>query len=80
MYTLTLSESDVRDIRFVGGRYGWSEALRCYEPGEHKIPESEAWGIREAFESDTEGNHSYFPMLGGGELRDKLYAFMDSIV
>ena len=80
-YTITLTEQDVGTIAFVGFRYGWSDALRGLEAGDNILAEHEAWNIRDAIESDTEGGHSYFPMLDGRcELADKLYAFLESIV
>ena len=81
MYSLELTPEDVSTILFVGHRYCWSEILSAYDAGEHTIPEHEAWEISSAFGADTEGGHSYFPMLDhGSELAGKLFAFMDSIV
>ncbi len=84
MYRLTLTDDDCNTIRFVGGRYEWSNALLAEGlgiPGEHEIPEHVAWSLNEAFEADTEGGHSYFPMLDSrSDLAHKLYTFMDAIV
>jgi len=80
MYILTLTQDDVDAIGFVGDRYAWAEALRAMEPGENRVAEHEAWEIAEAFEADTEGGHSPFPLLGPSELRDKLQAFWDAII
>ncbi len=81
MYTLTLTQSEIETIAFVGHRYGWSDSLRDMSEGENKIPEHEAWSIRDMFDSDTEGGHSYFPMLShSSELCSKLIQFMDEIV
>lgn len=80
-YKLNLTHDDIRTIAFVGHRYNWSDALWRYSDGEHDIPEPEAWAIREAFEADTEGGHSPFPMLDPrSELASKLLRFWDSIV
>lgn len=80
-YTLTLTDEDIKTIAFVGGRYEWSKALLRLDVGENILSELEAWLIREAFDSDTEGGHGYFPMLDGrSELASKLTAFADSIV
>jgi len=88
-YTLTLTRQESDSVDFVGGRYRWSDALRkllAYddetgEPDPVRLTESEAWTLREAFEEDTEGGHSFFPMLDHrSELARKLFAFMDSIV
>ena len=86
-YQLELTEGDRSAINFVGGRYEWSDALRRLVPegdeGEtvYQVPEHIAWELRDAFEADTEGGHSFFPMLDQrSTLAEKLYAFMDAIV
>ena len=63
MYQLNLTEADINDIAFVGGRYCWSHALRHLQPGTNDITEAEAWEICDAFELDTCGSHHFFPML-----------------
>ena len=81
MYTLELSEQDVKTIGFVGYRYGWSDSLSHLSAGINEIPEHEAWEINEACESDTEGGHSFFPMLDPrSDLAGKLSDFLQSIV
>jgi hypothetical protein len=82
MYNLTLTEEDFSAICFSGGRYDWSRAILFYlEEGDNAIPESMAWEIAEAFEADTEGGHSPFPLLAeDSELYEKLRTFWDSIV
>ena len=82
MYKLELTEREMSDIHFVGYRYSWSDTLdRHCIAGLNEIPEHVAWEIRDAFDADTEGGHSMFPMLDSrSELADKLYAFYDSIV
>ena len=81
MYILNLTELDVDTITFVGSRYGWSNALLPYCGGRNEIPEHEAWGLAEAFESDCEGGHSMFPMLShDSRLYAKLAAFVEDIV
>lgn len=80
-YVLTLTDADVRDIAFVGNRYAWSDALLALGAGENHLAEHEAWRIAEAFESDTEGGHSPFPMLDPrSDLAVRLTAFWNSIV
>lgn len=96
-YTLILTDDDWRTIHFVGGRYSWSAALLkhynggtvCHDEdcdmadGTHRIRlrEHEAWALQEAFEEDTEGGHSMFPMLAcDSELYGKLSRFLESIV
>ena len=80
-YTIELTAEDVRTIAFVGGRYGWSAALSCYDAGTVELTEPEAWEIADAFEADQDGGHSAFPMLNyDSELADKLIRFWDSIV
>jgi len=65
MYKLDLTENDIKTISFVGHRYAWSDALKNMQQGANEIPEHEAWEITRAFEDDTEGGHSPFPMLAG---------------
>ena len=87
MYRIELTRDDLKTIQFVGGRYAWSEA-RSSAAGEEddgtatvELEEHEAWDMAEAFKSDTEGGHSYFPLLDiGSDLATKLFAFLDSIV
>ena len=80
-YKLVLSEEDLATIVFVGTRYGWSEALAGLEAGENELTESEAWCIRDAFESDTVGGHWPFPMLDPqSHLYVKLATFWATIV
>lgn len=80
-YSLTLTPEDVSTIAFVGHRYGWAEALSSLGEGENELAEHEAWEIVSAFESDTEGGHSFFPMLNHeSELAGKLFALMDEII
>lgn len=80
-YVLTLTEEDVGTIAFVGTRYAWSEALLGLEAGDNKLAEQEAWTIKDAFESDTEGGHSLFPMLDPrSPLAERLTAFWEAIV
>ena len=90
MYTLTLDEQDLETISFVGNRYCWSERLsRIAYFGEdlengstlYTFPENVAWEIKADFEADTEGGHSFFPMLDHrSDLARKLFAFMEAIV
>lgn len=81
MYHLILTAEDVDTIAFIGTRYGWSTALLGLNEGENLLHEHEAWSIAQACESDTQGNHSFFPMLNGrSELADKLHDFLGSIV
>jgi hypothetical protein len=80
-YSLDLTEEDISTIAFVGGRYSWSDALRGMEEGHNEIEEHEAWEIRDAFDEDTKGGHSMFPMLAGdSKLYDKLLNFWQEIV
>lgn len=88
MYTLTFTERETDSIDFVGHRYSWSAALQkllSYDddgkPETISLREHEAWELVSEFEADTEGGHSFFPMLDhGSELARKLFAFMDGIV
>jgi len=81
MYALELTEQDVETIAHVGYRYGWSDALSHLEEGINNIPEHEAWEIKGAFDSDTEGGHQFFPMLAScSDLCTKLVKFYMEIV
>ena len=84
MYTLTLTQADIDAIGMVGSRYFWSEALEDVfgmDPGTQDIAESHAWTLARAFELDTVGNHSPFPMLSPrSELYEKLTKFWEEIV
>ncbi len=81
MYTLHLTSEDISTIAFVGYRYGWAEALSSLGEGENKLQEHEVWEINDAFQMDTEGGHSFFPMLDhSSELAGKLFMLMESIV
>lgn len=81
-YKLTLTDADFDTALFVGDRYAWSAALiRLADIGENDLSEPDAWDLRDAFESDTEGGHSLFPMLDPrSDLAQRLVSFMDSIV
>jgi hypothetical protein len=47
----------------------------------YTLTEPLAWDIQSAFEADTEGGHSMFPMLApDSDLYAKLQAFVNSIV
>lgn len=88
MYTLKLTREETDSVDFVGHRYSWSAALQkllAYdddgEPETISLSEAEAWELASEFEADTEGGHSFFPMLDSrSELASKLTAFLDSIV
>ena len=81
MYKLNLTAEDCETIAFVGNRYCWSDSLYYLNEGENEILEHEAWEIKEAFDEDTEGGHSMFPMLDhSSELCEKLLKFYEEIV
>ena len=77
---IALTADDVQAIHFVGGRYGWSAetARQIVEEDDGKFylrleEESDMRAWVDEVDSDTEGGHSYFPMLDpGSELYDKL--------
>ena len=80
-YRLAFTAEDVLTIAFVGARYAWSEALTGLAEGVHEFGEAEAWHIAEAFDADTEGGHTMFPLLApDSELFAKLSAFREGIV
>lgn len=83
MFTLHFTESEWKTIRFVGGRYSWSEALLAFdgEIAEFELSHEQANDIATAIESDTEGGHEYLPMLSGGSaLYSKIMKFYYSVV
>ena len=88
MYTLTFTKRETDSIDFVGHRYSWSSALQkllCYdddgEPETLSLSESQAWELRNSFEEDTDGGHSFFPMLDSNSaLYAKLWVFLDSLI
>ena len=81
MYTLTLTESDIATIAFVGNRYEWSSILQDLNEGINEIPEYKAWEIKDAIESDMDGGHDAFPMLDtDSELGENLYKLYYDIV
>ena len=91
MYSIKLINSEVSDIFFVGKRYCWSSKLielinEFSEEVEDegtiiKMPEHKAWELRESFDMDTEGGHSFFPMLDQrSDLAKKLYTFYESVI
>lgn len=77
-YTLKLTEKESSTVRWVGGRYCWSDALLGYlecaesEEGAQLTLEDVNY-LREQFEEDTEGGHDFFPcLLPGSSLYLKL--------
>jgi hypothetical protein len=82
LYKLKITAQEMDDICFVGDRYHWSQKLaEVCKIGTNDIPEHVAWEMVRSFEEDTEGGHSYFPMLCmDSQLAEKLFNFIDSIV
>ena len=83
MYTLELDSHDIQTINAVGNRHAWSAKLQDMHvtEGENWIPEHEAWEVYDACESDTTGNHDYFPLLNPNSfLCEKLTYFLYRIV
>lgn len=80
-YRLVLTAEDVLTITFVGARYAWSEALLGLPEGVHEFDEAAAWQLAEAFDEDSVGGHTVFPLLSPrSELYAKLVEFRESIV
>ena len=80
-YLLTLTERDILDISFVGGRYGWSDSLRSLEAGDNVLTSPEAWAIRDGIEEDMIAGHDAYPMLHtDSTLVEKLHTLYQSIV
>jgi hypothetical protein len=80
-YHLHLTADDIETIAFVGNRYCWSSALSSLSEGDNELAEHEAWTLVQAFEADTEGGHSYFPMLDHrSDLADKLAKLISQVI
>lgn len=84
VYTLEIDHAGADAIAFVGFRYAWADKLQAlgYDTiGTHTMRESDAWELAEAFEQDTEGGHSPFPMLApSSTLYENLSRLWESIV
>lgn len=84
MYTLEIDPEGAKAILFVGFRYAWADKLQALgldTEGIHTMRESVAWELAEAFESDTIGGHSPFPMLSpNSTLYENLSRLWESIV
>ena len=84
MYALKITRADADTIRFIGSRYDWSDTLMTLgyaSQGNYIVPESDAWMIQAAIESDMEGGHNAFPMLDPrSKLASKLADFVLAIV
>lgn len=71
VYTLILTEREADAVRWVGGRYCWSDALLSYL---YRAESDEGVGLtqedmdhlKSQFDADTEGGHNYFPCLDPG--------------
>ena len=78
VYTLSLSDKEASTVRWVGGRYCWSDALLSYlglaerEEGVNLSQEDMDY-LKRQFKEDTEGGHAFFPcLLRGSSLYRKL--------
>jgi len=79
-YRLEPTAEDVLTIAFAGARYAWSKALVGFAEGVHELGQADAWHIAEAFDADTVGGHTMFPLLApGSEVFAKLSAFREDI-
>jgi len=94
-YKLTLTKGDRDAIDWIGDRYSGAPAIRTafqHSPFTDldiewddegtvtfDVPEHFAWAIQQAAEEDMAGGYSAWPCFAP-ELRDKLNAFLDSIV
>jgi len=80
-YKITLDETDVATLAWVGHRYGWAAEFPTWEVGTHEISEAEMWEWNDAVEADTEGGHSPFPCLDlDSSTGAKLFELWQSIV
>lgn len=78
-YTIRLSKSAMKSLRFIADRYLYAEVLidGLYEdePGVYRLSEATAWAFRDAVEEED----GYLP-LAGGELQEAMTSLLDSIV
>ena len=94
-YKLTLTKEDRKAIDWIGDRYSGAPALfrawQRVETDENRawnddgdfnlvIPEHVAWDIRQAADEDAQGDYASLWPCFAPSLRDKLNAFLDSIV
>jgi hypothetical protein len=71
VYTLKLREHEASTVRWVGGRYCWSDALLSYldyaESDEGvELTQEDLDYLKSQFDEDTVGGHDYFPCLNPG--------------
>ena len=80
-YRLQLTPSEMRAVEFVGGRYSWPEMLSAHasEGGLVAFTEPEMWQWTDDVDSDSDGEHSPFPMASV-DLAEKLQNFYDERV
>jgi hypothetical protein len=84
MYSIKLTENDIKAINFVGYRYGWSDFLSVFLPVKKDdefyyidLDESEAFGLHNALEEDD----LMIPMLSPSSiLHQSLIKFYNSVV
>ena len=69
----------MKAVEFARGRYSWPDMLSTHmmEDGSIAFTESEMWQWTDDVDSDTEGDHSPFP-LAAPALAEKLQRFYDS--
>lgn len=80
-YRLKLTPSELRAVEFARGRYSWPDMLSAHvaEDGTVAFTESEMWQWCDDVDSDTEGDHSPFP-LASDAFAEKLQRFYDARV
>lgn len=80
-YRLKLTPSELRAVELARGRYSWPDMLSAHvaEDGAVAFTESEMWQWCDDVDSDTEGDHSSFP-LASDAFAEKLQRFYDSRV
>lgn len=84
MYSIKLTENDIKAINFVSYRYAWSDFLSVFLPEKREdefyyidLSESEAFGLHNALEEDD----LMIPMLSPlSVLHESLIKFYNSVV
>ena len=79
-FILSVDDSDISPITWVGDRYCWSAILSryCTDTGDVELTLADVSEIIEEFEKDMEGGHDAFPCLArGSSLHRKLIELIE---
>lgn len=91
MYTMTLTEDDLKALEFNGNRYflggdllqllASCDSVETANGTEYHIPEHKAWDINDWVLADTDGYRTSYPNIDSdSNLATQLTALTDSIV